>query len=105
MRDHTTDPVRRRATSKEEQSRSFVIIRVYGRWTEGQNGPTGFQPPMTDEPHVISRFPRQPPPGVQLDSWKQIAGYLKRHVTTVRRWERHEGLPVHRHFHSKLGSI
>ena len=60
---------------------------------------------MADEPHPITRFPRQRPPGVQLDSWKQIAGYLKRHVTTVRRWEKHEGLPVHRHFHSKLGSI
>jgi hypothetical protein len=60
---------------------------------------------MPDEPHPITRFPRQRPPGVQLDSWKQIAGYLKRHVTTVRRWEQREGLPVHRHFHSKLGSI
>jgi tetratricopeptide (TPR) repeat protein len=26
-------------------------------------------------------------------------------VTTIRRWERHEGLPVHRHRHAKLGSI
>ena len=29
--------------------------------------------------------------GKRLDSWKEIAGYLNRHVTTVRRWERHEG--------------
>ena len=42
---------------------------------------------------------------LRLDSWKQIAAYLNRHMTTVRRWERHEGLPVHRHLHSKLGSI
>jgi tetratricopeptide (TPR) repeat protein len=41
----------------------------------------------------------------RLDSWKEIASYLDRHVTTVRRWEREEGLPVHRHVHSKLGSI
>jgi tetratricopeptide (TPR) repeat protein len=60
---------------------------------------------MPDEPRPVTRFPRQRPPGIHLDSWKQIAGYLKRHVTTVRRWEQHEGLPVHRHFHSKLGSI
>jgi len=41
----------------------------------------------------------------RLDSWKEIAGYLDRHVTTVRRWERLEGLPVHRHQHSALGSV
>src|SRR6476469_6671438 len=43
--------------------------------------------------------------GKRLESWKQIAAYLDRHVTTVRRWERQESLPVHRHLHSKLGSI
>jgi TolB-like protein/cytochrome c-type biogenesis protein CcmH/NrfG len=41
----------------------------------------------------------------QLDSWKQIAGYLGRSVRTVRRWEREEGLPVHRHVHRVLGSV
>lgn len=43
--------------------------------------------------------------GNRLESWKEIAGYLNRHVTTIRRWEKHEGLPVHRHRHAKLGSI
>src|SRR5262249_32429550 len=43
--------------------------------------------------------------GRRLDSWKQIARYLNRHVTTVRRWERSERLPVHRHLHMELGSI
>ena len=43
--------------------------------------------------------------GSRLDSWKEIAGYLNRHVTTIRRWEKHEGLPVHRHRHARLGSI
>ncbi|MGH9421967.1 MAG: helix-turn-helix domain-containing protein, partial [Thermoanaerobaculia bacterium] len=41
----------------------------------------------------------------QLESWKQIAGYLGRSVRTVRRWEREEGLPVHRHVHRVLGSV
>jgi eukaryotic-like serine/threonine-protein kinase len=41
----------------------------------------------------------------RLDAWKEIAAYLKRDVTTVRRWERREGLPVHRHLHDKLGSV
>jgi len=41
----------------------------------------------------------------RLESWKEIAEYLKRHVTTVRRWEKAEGLPVHRHVHGKLGTV
>jgi Tol biopolymer transport system component len=40
-----------------------------------------------------------------LDSWKEIAAYLNRDVTTVQRWERREGLPVHRHRHSKRGTV
>ena len=41
----------------------------------------------------------------RLDSWKEIAAYLNRGVRTVRRWEREEGLPVHRHVHRVLGSV
>lgn len=41
----------------------------------------------------------------RLDSWKEIAAYLNRHITTVRRWEKHEHLPVRRHVHDKLGSV
>jgi hypothetical protein len=43
--------------------------------------------------------------GDRLESWKEIAAYLGRNVRTVQRWERYEGLPVHRHHHLKLGSI
>src|SRR6267154_5265004 len=43
--------------------------------------------------------------GRRLESWKEIAVYLGRDVTTVRRWEKREGLPVHRLHHSKLGSV
>jgi TolB-like protein/tetratricopeptide (TPR) repeat protein len=43
--------------------------------------------------------------GRRLESWKEIAAYLGRDVTTVRRWEKGEGLPVHRHIHNKLGSV
>jgi Tol biopolymer transport system component len=32
----------------------------------------------------------------RLDSWKEIAAYLKRDVRTVQRWEGSKGLPVHR---------
>jgi TolB-like protein/Flp pilus assembly protein TadD len=40
-----------------------------------------------------------------LDSWKAIAAYLKRDVTTVQRWEKREGMPVHRHLHDRMGSV
>lgn len=41
----------------------------------------------------------------RLDSWKAIAAYVKRDVTTVQRWEKREGMPVHRHLHDKRGSV
>jgi TolB-like protein/tetratricopeptide (TPR) repeat protein len=44
-------------------------------------------------------------PADRLDSWKEIAAYLRRDVRTVQRWEKKEGLPVRRHQHDKLGSI
>jgi TolB-like protein/Flp pilus assembly protein TadD len=45
------------------------------------------------------------PPERWLDSWKEIAAYLNRDVTTVQRWEKREGMPVHRHVHDKRGSV
>ena len=44
-------------------------------------------------------------PEHRLESWKEIAVYLNRGVRTVRRWEKDEGLPVHRHAHKKLSSV
>lgn len=41
----------------------------------------------------------------RLDSWKEIAAYLKRGARTVQRWEREAALPVHRLQHEKLGSV
>ena len=41
----------------------------------------------------------------RLDSWKEIASYLQRTLGTVRRWEKKEGLPVHRHLHAKRGTV
>lgn len=43
--------------------------------------------------------------GQRLDSWKEIARYLRRDVRTVQGWEKKEGLPVHRHAHSARASI
>jgi Tol biopolymer transport system component len=49
--------------------------------------------------------PSTSPPEDRLDSWKAIAAYLNRDVTTVQRWEKREGMPVHRHQHDKMGSV
>jgi len=43
--------------------------------------------------------------GAKLESWKEIAAYLKRDVSTVRRWEKYEGLPVRRHEHRTRSSV
>ena len=40
-----------------------------------------------------------------LDSWKEIAAYLNRNVRTVQRWEKREGLPIHRHVHERASSV
>ncbi len=32
----------------------------------------------------------------KLNSWKEIAAYLNRDVTTVQRWEKREAMPIHR---------
>src|SRR5258708_12226404 len=52
-----------------------------------------------------STAPFVKPPESRLDSWKEIAAPLNRDVTTVQRWERREGMPVHRHLHAKMGSV
>jgi tetratricopeptide (TPR) repeat protein len=54
---------------------------------------TPSEPPLSDEP------------AGRLDSWKEIAAYLRRSVRSARRWEKEEGLPVHRHLHSKRDSV
>jgi Tol biopolymer transport system component len=55
------------------------------------------------------KFPATPPsvkpPEDRLDSWKEIAAYLNRDMTTVQRWEKREGMPVRRHQHDRMGSV
>src|SRR5205807_10547696 len=40
----------------------------------------------------------------KLSSWKEIAAYLKHDESTVRRWERRNGLPIRR-IGNKGGSV
>jgi Tol biopolymer transport system component len=58
------------------------------------------EPPSAGSPPLFTG-----PSGDRLDSWKEIAAYLKRDVTTVQRWEKREGMPVRRHLHDKMGSV
>jgi Tol biopolymer transport system component len=41
----------------------------------------------------------------RLESWKEIGAYLQRDATTARRWEKEEGLPIHRHSHKSRSSV
>ena len=66
-------------------------------------------PDGTSKPTITSSDPQQSENGStardRLDSWKEIATYLRREVRTVQLWEKNEALPVHRHFHRRLGSV
>lgn len=44
-------------------------------------------------------------PDGRLDSWKEIAAYLRREVRTVQRWKKSSGLPVHRLQVGKQGPV
>lgn len=54
-------------------------------------------------PHGQSLSPAGSP-RERLESWKEIAAYLKRDVRTVQRWEKTERLPVYRHMHGERGT-
>jgi hypothetical protein len=41
----------------------------------------------------------------RLDSWKEIAAYLRRSVRCAQRWEKNEGLPILRHRHARGATV
>jgi tetratricopeptide (TPR) repeat protein len=59
------------------------------------SSPSGEPGPSGDEPASNGR----------LDSWKEIASYLKRSIRSAKRWEKDEELPVHRHHHDKRDTV
>ena len=79
--------------------------RGYNRATDLATEPSIRLEKAMDEPLTGTSPPNGGPPEIRLDSWKEIAAYLKRDVTTVQRWEKREGMPVHRHLHDKRGSV
>ncbi len=73
-------------------------------------GLLGLRQARTNLESTMGELPSGTPPPVRppedrLDSWKEIAAYLNRDVTTVQRWEKREGMPVHRHLHDRMGSV
>jgi len=60
---------------------------------------------MSDDPEPSPKKGSDEPFESRLDSWKEIAAYLGRGIRTVQRWEREEGLPIHRLLHEKRGNI
>jgi TolB-like protein len=60
---------------------------------------------MSRAAEPFSTKPQPPSAADRLDSWKEIAAYLKRSVRTVRRWEAEQALPVHRHVHQSSGTV
>jgi TolB-like protein/Tfp pilus assembly protein PilF len=51
---------------------------------------------MSNQATATTSGSRQSSAEGRFDSWKEIAGYLRREVRTVQRWEKSANLPVHR---------
>ena len=81
----------------------MLRLPEYNRFTPFSISSTGSDTAMTEA--SLNPTSREKPTDRCLDSWKEIAAYLNRDVTTVQRWEKREGMPVHRHAHEKRGSV
>jgi hypothetical protein len=68
--------------------------RVLHTFALGQTVRTMSDPPSPGSPPPFERSSDD-----RLDSWKEIATYMRRDVTTVQRWEKREAMPVCRHVH------
>jgi TolB-like protein/Tfp pilus assembly protein PilF len=82
-----------RGTAIYREMPSFAVPQARALQSDAMGEPSPNTP--------TSEQPSEP----RLDSWKEIAAYLGRDVTTVQRWEKRETMPVHRHVHDKRGSV
>src|SRR6266545_945737 len=73
------------------------------RGSDMMRATTGF--PMSSGPDELPLGASDSSSDGRLDSWKEIAAYLRRSVRSARRWEKDEGLPVRRHAHDKGDSV
>ena len=60
---------------------------------------------MSDTPSAPGQLTELPPKEPRLESWGEIAAYLRRDIRTVQRWERLHHLPVHRLKIGKQGQV
>jgi TolB-like protein/Tfp pilus assembly protein PilF len=60
---------------------------------------------MADAPLGERQIPDPPTDEPRLESWGEIAAYLRREIRTVQRWEKSQGLPVRRLLIGRLGSV
>src|ERR1700724_2302567 len=60
---------------------------------------------MADPPLGERLKPDPPADEPRLESWGEIAAYLRREIRTVQRWEKYQGLPIRRLTIGKLGSV
>jgi Tol biopolymer transport system component len=61
--------------------------------------------PLTRAKSKIMHPQESNPSNRQLESWKEIAGYLKTSVRTAQRWEEQNGLPVTRILRDKRSAV
>src|SRR5688572_28934334 len=109
---HDRGPVEGRASCKRPHRPisacmqwNAVDCRASGRAVQSGSPDALDGRPMTGPPSPDSAALLDRPPDDRLDSWKEIAAYMRRDVTTVQRWEKREGMPVHRHVHDRMGSV
>jgi hypothetical protein len=60
---------------------------------------------MSDSATAPGQMSEPPANEPRLESWGEIAAYLRRDVRTVQRWERVHGLPVRRLQVGKLATV
>jgi tetratricopeptide (TPR) repeat protein len=60
---------------------------------------------MSSSPDEPGPSGDEPASNGRLDSWKEIASYLRRSIRSAKRWEKDEELPVHRHHHDKRDTV
>src|SRR5258708_11344832 len=60
---------------------------------------------VSDAPSVPGKLPDPDSNERRLESWGEIATYLRRDIRTVQRWEHDYGLPVRRLVIGKMGQV
>ena len=60
---------------------------------------------MSDAPSPTGKLTEPPANEPRLESWGEIATYLRRDIRTVQRWEHDYGLPVRRLVIGKMGQV